>query len=202
MGRLTFDEKKELSKVIDRIPFMVGGEPFGEDFRPVQELTSFIEARFPTVRAENVQEAFELAACGQLTDGAKPVDIRTYGKPVSMEFVGRVLAAYNDRQRQRTEIAKPYTESIRMVGEIQKPTGEEMYNGMIEIIQRDGCMPFAYPWSIIYAYMVGRGWVQHVKKTEADSRRRRYAHLIGEQIDDDVERKAIERYLKGKGILR
>ena len=138
-----------------------------------------------------------------MMSGNKPVDINMYGKPLSTELVGRVLYAYIDHIKNAPNLRR--LAASRPVAEpVQKPTGQEMYEGMLEIIANEGDMPRAYPFELIHGYMVEQGILKALppqKPIPAVARRRGLEHLSVDFSGHDRYKVAIrDHMLKIKAI--
>jgi hypothetical protein len=202
MGLITIEERIALKKAIDTLHLIVGAAPFGSDEAPIDYLAGFITRRYPNIRAEQLLEAFEMAAAKQLFLGNKLVEVNTYGQPVHGDLVGSVLTAYNERARQIAAAPKR-NEPAPDGGDHFKPTPQWHYEFLLKQINEDGELPAVQLWETIYAHMVVLGIVKAWKKpTDIRMGRKLKIDSIGDMMRADPYRLMIEKHFVEKKLIK
>lgn len=201
MGLITLEERIALKKAIDQLHLIVGAAPFGADEKPIDYLASFIVRRYPNIRAENLIDAFELAAAKQLFLGNQIVEVKTFGQPVHGDLVGSVLTAYCEKLR--VERVRPKTSVEQAEEERFRPTPQWHYEYMLRQIQEEGELPAIQLWETIYGYMVTLGLVKAWRKPEGvRANRKLKIDSIGDMMRQDPYRLLIEKHFIETKILK
>ena len=201
MGLITLQERIDLKKAIDSLHLIVGAAPFGSDEKPIDYLASFICRRYPHIRAEQLIDAFELAAAKQLFMGNQIVEVKTFGQPVHGDLVGSVLTAYCEKMR--IERIRPKTCFEQAEEERFRPTPQWHYEFMLKQIAEEGVLPAIQLWETIYGHMTTLGLVKPWKKPQGvRANRKLKIDSIGDMMRQDPYRLLIEKYLIESKILK
>ncbi len=187
------DDVKAMLKAIDALPFYIGAKPFGDDETPIVMIANFIWKRFSNVTPIEVVDAFELAASGDLMLDGKRVNANTYGGVLDIEFVGRVLKAY--QLRQRSEAARPKLVRENKLLEAPKVDMSWHWEQILEDAKETGEAPVLRQYFLAYEYLVSQGIMKPVQ--EPEGRRAKEAFDIRA-----VKKARIVEYLKHQNIIK
>jgi len=180
-------------KAIDALPFYIGAKPFGDDETPIIMIANFIWRRFPKVDPAVLVDAFELAASGDLMLDGKRVNANTYGNRLDIEFVGRVLKAY--QLRQRAEAARPKLVQENKLLEAPRVDKSWHWETILKEAKETGQAPPFRQYVLAYDYLVSEGIMTPVK--EPEGRRAKEAFDIRA-----VKKARIVDYLKHQNIIQ
>ncbi len=196
-------ERVDLLKAIDKLPYYIGAEPFGNDEAPIELLCNFIVRRYPNIRAASLLDAFELAAAGQLFTDSQPVDVRTYGKHIHMELAGRVLSAYAEKLRgERTRPKAGAADGSNGSEEYFRPTPLWHYQHLLTEIQETGELPAVHLWETIVAHMASIGLIPPYGGDNKPKRRDKLkVDSIGDVLRQSPHRIIVERYFLAQGLI-
>ncbi len=187
------DDVKAMLKAVDHLPFYIGAKPFGDDETPIVMISNFIWKRFPKVDATALVEAFELAASGDLMLDGKRVNANTYGNRLDIEFVGRVLKAF--QLRQRSEAARPKMVQETNLLEAPKVDKAWHWEQIIDKAKETGEVPAFMQYTLAYDYLVSEGIMKPVEQPEG----RRAKESFDSRA---IKKNRIKEYLTHQNIIK
>lgn len=191
------DRLRNLLKIVDTLPYYVGAKPFDDEEETMQSLiANFIMKRYKLTNNE-VVDAFEMAAAGELYLDNKRVSLNTYGSTLDIEKVGIVLTAYrNQKNRQKIQPKRiEHKES-----KVETPSAKWHYDSMMEEVRKTGKMPKFRAFATIEQYMIEQGMLSE-KKVVREKYRSNRIKSIAEAVNSCDHRQRIASYLRSKGII-
>lgn len=155
------DEAKELLDTIDLMPTMVGAPPFTRDDEwIIVSIAKFIVSEYPKFGIYDVQKAFSMGAKRELRDESHNiVEINTYGQKISVNLIGKVLAAYRlHKERQRAAGSNMFPLKKKMIEapkkEEERMTPKLAYKMLVEECRKEGQLPkYFFLYSMVYRYV-------------------------------------------------
>lgn len=142
--------------------------------------------------AQQVIDAFKMAAKRELYLDGKRIDPSTFGQHLSMNVVGQILTAYKEsKQADRT---RPAGYNPKQLPEYQKKpiTPAEAWELILTWTKEDGYLPPFAPYIIAYRYLVESGAIKPVPKVvkSVSTRKAKVSDYVS-----TPEQQAVEKYL-------
>ena len=168
------EEVKSLLNTIVLLPSYIGAPRFEsidnqfERERSVISIANFIMKRFPKITAEQLVDAFEMAAAGELTEEGKMINPATFGKLINIEVIGRVLRAYAEWHRMK-RIAPAKADFTKKALPEASRGPEAQYHELRNYVIENRKLPELRFWKVIHNYLVEKGLsnpIQEVKESE------------------------------------
>ena len=152
-------EAKDLLNFIDVMPTMVGAPIFqSKDTWLIVEIAKFIVSEYPKFTLFDIQKAFTMGAKRELRTDSGVVDISTFGQKVSVNSVGKVLAAYTEYKNElRARPSSMFPTAVKAIGPKKEGriTQKDAYHMLIDYVKKDGgeIPEFFGLWDFVYSYV-------------------------------------------------
>ncbi len=159
-----------LISTLKNLPSLVGCKDFPNDTQGMallKDIQDFLNKHSP-IQGGNLREAFELAAARKLLLNGKLIEPDTFGQHLSVNIVGKVVAAYNEykrNERSRPQRGLPEFESDDRI------TDKESFEFYEKWTNHDGKVPTFAPFWGAYNYMVKEDIIKPVKENNIAVRR-------------------------------
>ena len=191
------NDRNDFRKCVVKMPDYCAAPTFpvnDKGLEQIDAIVDFIRRRFPQLTPEQCLKAFDLCAARELTHGSETVICDTYGRPLTIGIVGRVLAAFQSRLKMSVN-----TETTQQFEPVEKPSAEWHFERMLDEVKNTGQLSTFHPFKIIVKHMAESGMISF--KPTVDKYKSNAVRSLAETMNQSTERAAVLKWLIEQNIV-